>query len=183
MTIIDQHSYRAYKYFTLEKDEEELTLREMHSFINGFPSRWEDFSAYNDFFHNRACVEPDREPSEVDKYLMVFGKKLKERLKNRLGYTKEANDVEDIEDIDLTIVEMISSEVANGNLPEWWTCSNLRKNRRITKHFAKKYINTGPANRSISMDGSEKGNSVKGGSVPVFYRRGRRPMEYRVINF
>lgn len=83
--IIDQHNFRAMHYFLLGKrpsHEQKLLL------INILPSTWDDAQKFEQFFRELKAQNLDVDDRSLDKYLMVYGKRLKKQLKANIKYSK-----------------------------------------------------------------------------------------------
>lgn len=83
--IIDQHNFRAMHYFLLSK---RLTHQQELRLINIIPSTWNDAQKFEQFFRDLKVQNPTVDDRSLDKYLMVYGKRLKKQLKGSIGYSR-----------------------------------------------------------------------------------------------
>jgi len=79
------------------------------------------------------------------------------------------------EDISMNFYEHIVALRKSGKIPFRWTIADIEPFLR--GNFLPNTINVYPQNCSISPDGSEKGDYVKRGQKPKFYRLGRATFE------
>jgi len=83
--IIDQHNFRAMRYFLFDKKP---SPKQKLALINILPSTWDDIHEFEQFFEELKAQNPYLDDRSLDKYLMVYGKRLKAQLKADVDYPR-----------------------------------------------------------------------------------------------